>query len=167
VGEVAGAVARLLDRHPERGLIHATYAMAQDLRKHLGEHPRLRWHDPDTRAEVYQAWRRDSTPGVCLVGSGMTEGIDLPGDLCRWQAITKVEWPDLGSPAVAAKQAQRPDWYAWAAARAVQQAVGRSSRGPGDWSVSYILDSSFQRLYTDNQAMFAPSFQAALRYGVV
>lgn len=167
VREIAGGVARLLDRHPERGLIHTTYAMAQRLRQHLGDHPRLMWHSPDTRAAQYQAWLRDPTPGLCLVGSGMTEGIDLPGDLCRWQVVTKVEWPDLGASAVAAKQAQRPDWYAWAAARSVQQAVGRSSRGPGDYSVTYILDSSFGRLYTDNRSMFAGSFQAALRYGVL
>lgn len=166
VGELAAAIKRLLDRHPERGFVHVTYALARDLAKHLN-HPRLRWHDQTTRVSVYQAWLRDPEPGAVMIGAGMAEGIDLVGDLCRWQAVATLPWPDLGDPAVAAKAAARPDWYAWATAQVVQQAVGRSSRGPGDWSVTYILDSSFGRLYTQHRDMFPAAFQAALRCGVL
>lgn len=152
----------LLDLHAnERGVIHTTYELASELKRHLGGHPRLRWHDAQSRERVYRTWRGEAGAPV-LVACGMAEGIDLPGDLCRWQAVTKLMFPDLGDPAVAAKRALRPEWYAWCAARDLQQAVGRSSRGPGDWSTTYVLDSGFAGLYARHSEMFTPSFQAAL-----
>jgi ATP-dependent DNA helicase DinG len=167
-GQTAGLpalVARIrqvLSKHPsERGVIHTTYALATKLREALADEPRLKWHTPATAQSVYREWRRDPGP-VVLVACGMTEGIDLPGDLCRWQIVTKLMFPDLTDPAVSAKRQARPEWYAWMPARDLQQAVGRSSRGPGDKSVVYVLDNSFAMLYSKHRDLFAPAFQAAL-----
>lgn len=168
---LAGRVRDLLERHPtERGVVHTTYALAAKLRPLLADEPRLRWHSPSTRESVYADWRAEGGAGgfdaPVLVACGMAEGIDLPGALCRWQAVTKLMFPDLSDPAVAAKAAARPAWYAWAAARDLQQAVGRSSRGPGDYSVTYILDSAFAGLYSRHRDMFpVASFQDALHFG--
>jgi hypothetical protein len=155
----------LLEHHKtERGVVHTTYAMTQRLQAtSLGSHPRLRWYDQATKASVYAAWLVDSTPGVTLVAAGLTEGVDLAGDLCRWQAVTSLMYPDMTDPAVLAKAKLRPDWYAWMAARDLQQATGRSSRGPGDWSYTYVLTSDFERLYSKHRNMFVPSFRDSLK----
>lgn len=162
---MAARLKQLAARHAnERGVIHTTYALAEKLKAHLGDDPRYRWHTPFTRESVYRQWRREGGNAI-LVACGMTEGIDLPGDLARWQCITKVMYPDLTDPAVAAKQALRPDWYVWSAARDLQQAVGRTSRGPGDYSMTYVLDNSFAMLYSRHRDLFPRAFQDALHTG--
>lgn len=167
VPALAGELAQLLDQHATtRGVIHATYDLASQLRAtELGRHPRLAWHGPTNAGRVYGDWlQRGAVNGDAsvLVASGMTEGLDLHGDRARWQAVCKIQYPNLGDPAVLAKFRQRPEWFAWMAARDVQQAVGRVSRGPTDYGVSYVLDSDFAMLYNRHEAMFSPSFREAL-----
>jgi hypothetical protein len=154
----------LLAKHDsERGVIHATYDLARTLRTtELANHPRLVWHGQSNRDRVYRDWLNNGQPDSVLVACGMSEGIDLAGDLARWQVVTKMMYPNKSDPAVAAKLALRPAWYNWVAARDVQQTVGRSSRGPGDFSVNYIVDSAFGSLYSNNREMFSPSFREAL-----
>lgn len=167
------AIERLLATNPERGLIHATYGLAAQLRaSRLGNHPRLVWHNRASKERVFRQWlagrdvpAADGSP--VLVGSGFTEGIDLAHDRARWQAITKLMYPDRSETAVAAKAAQRPDWYAWMAARDLQQAVGRVSRGADDFGRTYILTSEFGNLYSSHRDMFVPSFHEALDFGSV
>jgi Rad3-related DNA helicase len=47
-------------------------------------------------------------------------------------------------------------------AQAIQQAAGRCTRGPGDWSETYILDSSFEWFYRKNFKLFEDWFKDAL-----
>lgn len=158
-------LALLAARHRgQRGLVHATYELARTLRSGpLGGNPRFLWHSTDNAGRVLKDWVATAGGDKILVACGMSEGVDLPGDLARWQAVCKITYPSLADSAVAAKARQRPDWYAWVAARDVQQATGRIVRGPEDWGVTYLLDSDFARLYSSNKEMFVPSFREALR----
>lgn len=153
----------LLARHPgQRGVIHATYSVAARLREALDSEPRLLWHDAATAASTYRRWLASSAPDSVLVASGMSEGIDLVGDRARWQVITQIGYPSKADPAILAKLAVRPAWYAWSAARDVQQAAGRVCRGPDDFGVTYILPTEWPALYTNNTGMFVPSFTESL-----
>lgn len=164
------ALGELLRRHPERGVIHATYGLAQELRAGaLGRDPRLVWHSPDNAGRVLHDWldvakKAPSGDGRVLVACGMTEGIDLHGDRARWQAVCKLLYPDRSDPAVAAKLAVRPRAYAWSAARDVIQASGRVCRGPEDFGKTYILDADFGRLFAQNRDMFPGWFTEALEF---
>jgi Rad3-related DNA helicase len=48
-------------------------------------------------------------------------------------------------------------------ATAIQQAAGRATRGPEDFSETWILDSSFESFYRRNHNLFQPWFKEALR----
>jgi Rad3-related DNA helicase len=143
----------------ERGLIHATYQMADLLRMGL-VHPRFIFHNRDNKKEAYQRYL-NSKDGI-LVACGMYEGVDLPDDLGRWQVITKIPWSSLGDPAVAALAERDPEWYIWETAKTVIQAGGRVSRHENDYGVTYCLDSSFMRLYTEGSHLLPHWFQDCL-----
>lgn len=141
----------LLERYPkDKGLIHATYAQANILRYLFKDNPRILFHDKLNKTEQYQAFRQDTT-GKVLVASGLYEGIDLPDDLGRWQALAKVPWPNKGEPAIAYVSDLDPNWYTWQTAKQVLQACGRISRHPEDQGDTFILDSTFKSLYINNQ----------------
>lgn len=157
----------LAPSHPgQKGVIHATYQMAAQLYKHLGPNGRYIFHTKHNKAEQYQAFR-ESTPeeGKVLVACGMYEGMDLPEDLGRWQVIAKVPWPSLGNPAIRYLADRDPDWYSWEIWRIVMQACGRICRTPTDFGVTYILDSSFWRLYNKASHLIPEWYRDGLRAG--
>jgi Rad3-related DNA helicase len=155
----------LAERHRgERGFVHTTYAIAAELAAAgLGSHPRFWFHTPQNASARYHQWLRAGADGV-FVGCGMSEGLDLAGDLARWQVITKVGYPSKADPAVLAKMAVRPDWYTTTAVREFEQAVGRVCRGPDDYGVTYVLTEEFPNLWRRGQqlGLWSPSLVPAL-----
>lgn len=145
----------ILNNHKnEKGIIHATYQLADIIKQSMLGRPgseRLLFHDKFNKTEQFERFKNsDVGDGLCLVASGMYEGIDLPYDAGRFQILTKVPWPNLGEPAVKLKAELDTEWYEWAALRDCLQAYGRICRGPSDFGQTYILDSSFQRLLNND-----------------
>lgn len=146
----------------EKGIIHATYQLAGLLREHLTG-GRFLFHDRENKKEMYAKFRvADPKDGTVLVACGMYEGIDLPEDLGRWQVISKVPWPSLGNPAIKHLADLDPDWYIWECAKTTVQAAGRICRTETDYGVTYILDSSFNRLYENGKHLLPKYFTEAI-----
>ena len=82
-----------------------------------------------------------------LVGPSLNEGIDLPGDRCRFIIIMKVPYPSLADRLVKEKIKLFPLWYNSTTSNEIIQGIGRGVRFNGDWCVSYILDACFWKLY--------------------
>lgn len=141
-----------------KGLLHVTYEVSRELQLRLGESPirdRLLFHTKEDRTEVVEAFKRfPPESGKILVGCGLEEGLDLHGDLARWQAIVKLPWPSLEEPAIRYMAGQDPEWYNWQTVKKLLQASGRIVRGTEDWGTTYILDRSFERLYGEARDMF-------------
>lgn len=146
----------------QKGIIHAPYSVAERIRT-LWQNPRVLYHTRGNKQEVYNRFR-DSTmaDGCILVASGLYEGIDLSYDLGRWQAITKIPYPYLGDPGIQAKQAKDPKWFVWETLKVVLQASGRICRSPDDYGATFILDSSFAKLYGEAESMAPGWFRQAL-----
>lgn len=129
-----------------KGVIHTTYSQAVILRKHL-KGGRYMFHGKGDVRRVFQTFTElPPDSGAVLVACGLGEGIDLIGDLGRWQAIAKVPYPSLGDPGIKYKAERDPEWYLWETMKPVIQACGRISRSPTDMGETYILDSNFGRL---------------------
>ena len=137
----------------DKGLIHITYGLAEKLRTILGADSRFIWHDKENKMAQYKKFRESEEP-VILVASGMYEGIDLPYDSGRWQVVAKVPWPSLAEPAIKYLLSQDKEYYAWETIKTTLQACGRICRTPEDFGVTYIVDSTFKRLYNDNPTLF-------------
>ena len=154
---IADYIAQVLEpKHTgERGIIHATYQMASMLRSRLSG-PRYIFHDKWNKKEKYQQYI--NTPGSILVASGLYEGIDLPGDLGRWQVVTKIPWKSLGDPAIRLMAERDPEWYLWESAKTTIQAAGRVCRNETDYGVTYCLDKTFNRLYSEGRHLLPQWF---------
>ena len=97
-----------------------------------------------------------------LVGPSLNEGIDLPGDLCRFIIIMKVPYPSLADKLVKEKMKLFPLWYNATTSNDIIQGIGRGVRFNGDWCVSYILDACFWKLYLETQDQYPNEFKNRL-----
>lgn len=80
-----------------------------------------------------------------FVSPSSTEGLDLPGELCRYVIFTKVPWLSLGDDWV--KERMKDDtWYARQALIATVQGSGRGIRHEEDYCHVYYLDDNFDRI---------------------
>lgn len=152
------SIKNILRQHPgDKGLIHAPYSLAKKLREALQGEKRMLFHTKENKKLIYQEFRSSLDP-VVLVASGMYEGVDLPAEAGRFQIITKIPFPSLAEPAIAHRASVDKNWYQWETIKILQQAVGRICRGPEDWGVTIILDSSFKRLYRSSSPDFWPAW---------
>jgi ATP-dependent DNA helicase DinG len=97
-------------------------------------------------------------PAVMLTPSGF-EGLDLAGDLSRFQIILKAPFGSLGEARMKKILANWPDIYSLLCTMKLVQGAGRSVRGPDDWATTYMLDSNIQRLWTAKNMEWADEFE--------
>ena len=141
----------ILAAHPGRGLVHTSnYQIAEYLAKYARDRHRLITHTTATRGRALQQLR--ASPGAVLVSPSVTTGVDLPYDLCEFQVIAKIPFPDLGDPQTKKRMKLGPDgkprkaaqsWYNWTTACRIVQAYGRGMRAPDDNCVTYLLDGNW------------------------
>jgi len=147
--DIGAAIAQVLEHYKgQRGIIHATYSLA----RHLETSPalaanrhRLLFHqDAQTKTTVLADFLRDVGAGDSrtLVISGQYEGLDLPGDLARFQILTQVPRRSIGDSGYRWLAENRPRDYEWLAVRDLAQAYGRVCRGPDDFGDTILIDSS-------------------------
>jgi len=148
----------------EKGLLHTTYG-SLPLLKTVLTGDRYIFHNKDNKMKKYKEFlESDPKDGKILVACGLYEGIDLKGDLGRWQAVLKVPWPSLADPAIRIKMESEPSYYRWSALKDIMQASGRICRGPDDYGVTYVLDGSFRRLYGMSEDLMPPWFTEAVEW---
>lgn len=147
-----------------KGVVHLTYSLADKLQRMGALAPlgsRVIWHDVDNKAAKFKEYSTTSEPKI-LMACGLSEGIDLVGDLGRWQVIAKVPWPSLSDPAVKEKAELDEEWYAWQALKIVMQASGRICRTPTDYGETIIIDKTFHILYSKYRYLMPEWFRQAL-----
>lgn len=152
LSSLARFIIRRAESQPnEKGLIHATYGLADKLKayewpNHIRD--RILFHGRTDKTLKYNEFRKTDEPKI-LVASGMYEGIDLPYDAGRWQVLAKVPWPSLGDPAIKYLSTQDEEWYLWETLKTTLQACGRICRTPEDYGETWIFDKSFDRAYEE------------------
>ena len=104
----------------------------------------------------------DTRPTV-LLSPSMQEGVDLKGDLSRFQILCKVPYPYLGDKLVKKRMNRWQWWYPLQTAKTIVQSVGRSVRSDTDSAVTYILDSDWERFYSRNKALFPKGFDDCIQ----
>lgn len=144
---------RLLGR---KGLIHAvSYARAKEIFE-LSEHKDLMiWHESGTSVQALDAFIKSEQPAI-LISPSMTTGIDLPGDLCRYQIIAKVPLPDTRSSIMKVRTEHDPDYGFYLAMQTLVQSCGRAVRNEEDWCENFIVDDTFGFWFFKRAKKFAP-----------
>ena len=67
-------------------------------------------------------------------------GLDLKGDLGKWQLVIKLPYPSLGNKRIKKLSDEDIGWYRMRMLVALVQACGRCTRSVEDESITYILD---------------------------
>lgn len=146
VDKVRGA----LNYHPmQKGIIHChSQEFSDRLRKAMWNEGRLIYYDNGDSKEKEEALKRhcESREPTVLVAQSMQEGLDLSGELSRFQVILKVPYPYLGDRYVQERNKRSPAWFTWQTALRLVQASGRSIRSEDDWAWTYVFDSDFKTL---------------------
>jgi len=143
-------------------LVHLPYSIAHKVAAHMST-PVIT-HTKEDKDEKLKRWL---ISGGVFVGSGLYEGLDLKGDLCRLNIIVKIPYPNLGDVLVTKRKALKDGdlWYAAESLKAVVQSVGRSTRGEDDYSDTWIMDPSFAGLVARNAHWLPFSFTSSIIWG--
>lgn len=160
---LAKAIKEILKAHPkQKGIIHChSYKIANFLKKNIRSN-RLLLHDSSNREATLEKHIKSSKPTV-LLSPSMTEGVDLKGDISRFQILCKVPYPYLGDKLVKKRMHKWKWWYPLQTAKSIVQAVGRSVRSSEDHAVTYILDGDWYRFYGRNKSMFPKDFKDCIQ----
>ena len=158
----------LMDRYPdEKGVIHTHTYKIQDyiMKSFRGTGgSRLMANDgPDNRDSVISKFMKSNEPRV-LVTPSAYEGMDFRNDICRWQVICKIPYPNLGDSQVKRRMEADPRWYQWKSVLRLVQTYGRGTRSEEDWCDTYLLDSSFTSFSAKNLDMLPEWFTEAFRH---
>lgn len=105
----------------------------------------------------------EKSNNTILIGPSLSEGIDLPGDLCRFIIILKVPYASLQDKLVKAKMELFPSWYKADASNTIIQGIGRGNRSKDDWCVTYIVDGCFGQLYTATKEQYPKELQNRIK----
>jgi len=163
---IVSAVRGILDQHPdEKGIIHThTFKIARALKLGIKgvTGGRLLIHTSDDREEVLRRHLESSDPTV-LLSPSMTEGVDLRGDLSRFQVVCKVPYPYYGDPLVRKRMNKWEWWYPLQTAKTLIQATGRSIRDAEDYAVTYVLDSDWTSFFRRSSRFFPADFKNRLQ----
>jgi ATP-dependent DNA helicase DinG len=160
--KMACEVEKILQAHPDvKGIIHTnSYQLSKALVQTMDDtfRPRLLIQDQEgvTAKKMLEDHVSSPDPTV-LVSPGMKEGIDLKGDLSRFQIICKCPYPNLGDPAVKALADKDYLWYVNKTITDFLQMYGRSIRSADDYAVTYCLDDNLRILLATYRA-FVPSW---------
>lgn len=149
----------------QKGIIQTgTYAIAKDIidnapieiRKRL-----LYYNGSKEKSDVII--QHQMSADTILIGPTLNEGIDLPGDLCRFIIITKMPYPSIKDRLVDAKMKIFPYWYNSTTSTQIIQGIGRGNRFEDDYCSTYILDACFLKLYTDTQSQYPTYIQRRIK----
>jgi ATP-dependent DNA helicase DinG len=156
------AVRQIMAAHPnEKGIIHThSYKISSFLVKNLRS-KRFITHNSDDRDDALKKHIESKEPTI-LITPSMTEGVDLKGDLSRFQIICKVPYPYLGDKLIQKRMRKWNWWYPLQTAKTIIQSLGRSIRSADDHAVSYILDSDWDRFYDRESYLFPENFRESI-----
>lgn len=148
----------------KRGIAHThSFAIAQLIMSKSKFKGRLLCQTNFKTKEAMLAVHASSSDTV-IVAPAMHEGLDLVGDLSRFQIICKIPWPNCFDD----KQLDRrveldPQFYVWITALKLVQSYGRSIRSEDDYADTYVLDGGFYN-FIDSRAksMIPPWFKEAV-----
>ena len=155
-------IRQLLDRHKgQKGVIHtSSNAQAFWIIKKLKDYPLL-FVGGEDRNIVLKEFTQ-SKEDLILIGASIKDGVDFKGDLCRFQIVFKVPYPQLNEQ-VKYRRDLDPKWFYYQTVMALMQAYGRGIRDMDDWCVMYIIDSSFKKLFDYNLGFFNEYFIEAVQ----
>lgn len=172
IDKLCNSVVQIVKHHTakgERGLILApsfalTKTVAEAVRNALGSKTEIFEHVRGAKlAEEIEYFKDFSGEAAVFLTPSGFEGLDLPGDLSRFQILLKAPFASLGDRRIKTIADSFPDIYQLVCLTKIVQGAGRSVRGPDDYATTYILDSRAQSMWKDPMNEWKPEFQVSFK----
>ena len=141
----------------DKGIIHTHNTKIAEFLKNNLRSRRVLIAYGENRDKVLEKHINSKDPTI-LISPSMSEGVNLKGNLSRFQILCKVPFPYLGDKVVGKKIKKWKWWYDLQTTRSVIQSVGRSIRSEDDEAITYILDSDWERIYNKNKHNLPKNF---------
>lgn len=133
----------ILDHHSnEKGIIHTHTQYIADYIRNSIKSDRLLIREAGVRNEELLEMHEGTDAPTVLVSPSMTYGVDLKGDLGRFQIVMKAPWLPTKDIRVAKLMEVDKSWYSNMMLKTLVQACGRAVRTADDECETYILDGS-------------------------
>ncbi len=169
IGQVVSEIENIARKYPnESGMIHAFSRKYKDeIWKRVAPDvkDRMVTHESGDRMEKLEEFT-NSPKGTIFLTMNMAEGVDLNGDLGRWQIIVKAPLPSIGDPYIAAHMRREPGWYDTLMIMSVLQMCGRVVRSKEDWGDTYIIDQVIASKLKKNWNMLQSHIKDRIRAGM-
>lgn len=153
---IAQHIEKVIAEFPGRNtMIHMSYAWAHKVAPFF-KIPIIT-HTQENKNQALVLFKRE---GGVFLASGLSEGIDLKGNLCRLNIVPMIIRMNPYDPAVKKRMAWKDGqrWYDMESIKKLIQECGRSTRGVDDESVIVVCDPSFPKLVLNNKADIPKSF---------
>jgi len=147
--------------HPkEKGIIHtATFDIANRLKERVMakmdgvEHPNRYLFYSNTEEKenrIMMMKTADISIPYIIIGPSLYEGLDLLYDQGRFNIVMKAPYSGM-SEYIKKKMTRFAFWYERQTLEKLVQAIGRTNRRPDDKSITYLLDTSLEKLIFKTQ----------------
>lgn len=134
----------------EKGLIHTVnFKITQALKKKLKGNRFLYREDGATNQDILESHKQTSDPTV-LISPSMSHGVDLKGDLGRFQVIMKIPYLPISNKRIKTLMETNFNWYQRKMLSTLVQMSGRCTRSEDDESTTYIVDGAIEQVITRN-----------------
>lgn len=107
---------------------------------------------------ILNAFKQYDKGPALLISPSLWEGVDLPGDLSKFQIVVKAPFPNLGDKRYKFILDHHPDLYNTITIMKMVQGFGRSVRSVSDHATSYCLDLQGQRVFSGNGNIWKNEF---------
>jgi Rad3-related DNA helicase len=156
---LAKQVQGILKEHSgDKGIIHThTQYIADYIRDNVKTNRLLCREAGVKNEEILELHEKSKTPSV-LVSPSMTYGVDLKGDLAKFQIILKAPWLPTKDKRVEKMMKLDKQWYSNKMLCTLVQACGRGIRSVDDECVTYILDGSIFDVIIRNKSKLPTYF---------
>jgi len=134
-------------KHENGVVITTSFKLAEQLAEQLKSTHRVMLHTKDVPAKQIIKEFKETTKPTILISPSLFEGVDLPGDISKFQVLVKAPFLSLGSKRMFHISRKHRSVYLQLTIMRMNQAFGRSTREKGDKSTTYLLDTNCSRLF--------------------
>lgn len=141
--ELKDEIVNICNHHKnDKGIIHThTMQITEYLREYIDD-PRFLFRTPGENNESIIKKHIESPEPTILVSPSLSYGVDLKGDLAKFQIVAKASYLPLGDERIKQLFKEDPEWYQNKMLNNLIQACGRGVRSVNDECATYILDAS-------------------------
>lgn len=149
---VAELAKTICDNHAhDKGLIHTgNFRITEYLKNALSSGRFLYREDTTKNEDIINIHENIDTPTV-LISPSMTHGVDLRGDLGRFQIIMKIPYLPINDKRIKKLMDNDFRWYQNKMLSTLMQACGRCTRSVDDYSTTYIIDGAIMNVLKYNR----------------